>query len=48
MLTAYNSLICYKLSDDGVSKLRLMVTVRERKVYDDALVAGGVHRPKLF
>ena len=35
MLYAYNSLICYKLSDDGVSRprLRLVVTVRQRKVW---------------
>jgi len=34
-LSAYNSLICYKLSDDGVSRsrLRLVVTVRQRKVW---------------
>jgi len=32
-LPAYNSLICSKLSDDGVSRLRFMVTVRQRKVW---------------
>jgi len=33
MLAAYNSLICYKLCDNGVSRLRLVVTVRQRKVW---------------
>ena len=31
MLSAYNSLICYILSDDGVSRLRLVVIVRQRE-----------------
>jgi len=36
-LSVSNSLICFKLSDDVVSRLRLVVTVREKS--DGALIA---------
>ena len=32
-LSAYNSLICYKLRDDGVSRIHLVVTVKQRRVW---------------
>ena len=44
---AYNSLICYKLSDNDVSTLRLVVTVYDREKSDGALVAD-VHCPELL
>ena len=39
-LSAYNCLICYKLSDDDMSRFRLVVT--------DGALAADVHCPELL